>query len=128
MSPVRPSIMEAAFLSSALFRRQAAKSLALEPADSSPCFQSKRPTTLGANFCAETPTCWEGISKSVTKAANQLTLTSKYSDFNAKVFMSLVQPIPAPVTNADLIALEWQQLLALVAGYASSSVGRESIL
>jgi DNA mismatch repair protein MutS2 len=42
--------------------------------------------------------------------------------------MSLVQPIPAPVTNADLIALEWPQLLALVAGYASSSVGRESIL
>ncbi len=29
--------------------------------------------------------------------------------------------------HADLAALEWPQLLALVAGYASSSVGRESI-
>ena len=41
--------------------------------------------------------------------------------------MSLVEAIPSPVVNADLAALEWPHLLALVAGYASSSVGRESI-
>ncbi len=41
--------------------------------------------------------------------------------------MSLVEAIPSPVVHADLAALEWPQLLALVAGYASSSVGRESI-
>jgi DNA mismatch repair protein MutS2 len=42
--------------------------------------------------------------------------------------MSLFDPIPSPVANADLTTLEWQQLLALVAGYTSSSVGREAIL
>lgn len=42
--------------------------------------------------------------------------------------MSLISPIPSPVAHADLEALEWRQLLAHVAGYASSSVGRESIL
>ena len=41
--------------------------------------------------------------------------------------MSLVEAIPSPVVNADLAALEWAQLLALVGGYASSPVGRESI-
>jgi DNA mismatch repair protein MutS2 len=41
--------------------------------------------------------------------------------------MSLLAEIPAPVANADLAALEWPQLLALVAGYASSTVGRASI-
>lgn len=42
--------------------------------------------------------------------------------------MPLFDPIPSPVTHADLATLEWQQLLALVAGFASSSVGREAIL
>jgi DNA mismatch repair protein MutS2 len=42
--------------------------------------------------------------------------------------MSLLDPIPSPVEHADLAALEWQPLLALVAGYAASSVGREAIL
>src|ERR1700744_3125939 len=42
--------------------------------------------------------------------------------------MPLLDPIPSPVENADLAALEWQPLLALVAGVAASSVGREAIL
>src|ERR1700744_4269402 len=42
--------------------------------------------------------------------------------------MPLLDPIPSPVDNADLTALEWQPLLALVAGFAASSVGREAIL
>ncbi len=42
--------------------------------------------------------------------------------------MPLVDPIPSPVAHADLAALEWEQLLTLVAGFASSSVGREAIL
>lgn len=42
--------------------------------------------------------------------------------------MPLVSPIPAPVAHADLEALEWRQLLAHIAGYATSSVGRQSIL
>jgi DNA mismatch repair protein MutS2 len=42
--------------------------------------------------------------------------------------MPLVDPIPSPVENADLAALEWEALLALVAGFASSSVGRGAIL
>jgi DNA mismatch repair protein MutS2 len=42
--------------------------------------------------------------------------------------MPLVDPIPSPVTHADFSALEWEPLLALVAGFASSSVGREAIL
>ncbi len=42
--------------------------------------------------------------------------------------MSLLDPIPSPVAHADLATLEWQQLLALVADFASSSVGREAIL
>jgi len=40
----------------------------------------------------------------------------------------LLLPIPSPVAHADYAALEWQPLLALVAGYASSTVGREGIL
>jgi DNA mismatch repair protein MutS2 len=40
----------------------------------------------------------------------------------------LLLPIPSPVAHADYAALEWQPLLALVSGYASSSVGREGIL
>jgi DNA mismatch repair protein MutS2 len=40
----------------------------------------------------------------------------------------LLDPIPSPVAAADLAALEWQPLLALVAGFAASSVGREAIL
>jgi DNA mismatch repair protein MutS2 len=42
--------------------------------------------------------------------------------------MPLLDPIPLPVEHADLIALEWQPLLALLAGFAASPVGRESIL
>jgi DNA mismatch repair protein MutS2 len=42
--------------------------------------------------------------------------------------MPLVDPIPSPVENADLAALEWEPLLALVAGYAASPVGRAAIL
>ena len=42
--------------------------------------------------------------------------------------MPLVDPIPSPVEHADLAALEWQPLLALVAGFAASPVGREAVL
>jgi DNA mismatch repair protein MutS2 len=42
--------------------------------------------------------------------------------------MPLVDPIPSPVENADLVALEWEPLLALVAGFAASPVGRAAIL
>ncbi|WP_058186689.1 endonuclease MutS2 [Terracidiphilus gabretensis] len=42
--------------------------------------------------------------------------------------MPLLLSIPSPVAHADYTALEWQPLLALIAGYASSSVGREGIL
>jgi DNA mismatch repair protein MutS2 len=41
--------------------------------------------------------------------------------------MSLLDPIPLPVEHADLAALEWEPLLALVAGFAASPVGREAI-
>jgi DNA mismatch repair protein MutS2 len=42
--------------------------------------------------------------------------------------MPLLDPIPLPVEHADLGALEWEPLLALVAGYAASSVGRAAVL
>ena len=42
--------------------------------------------------------------------------------------MPLLDPIPSPVLNADFFALEWEPLLALVAGFASSPVGRSAIL
>jgi DNA mismatch repair protein MutS2 len=42
--------------------------------------------------------------------------------------MALLDPIPAPVEHADFAALEWEPLLALVAGYAASPVGRQAIL
>jgi DNA mismatch repair protein MutS2 len=42
--------------------------------------------------------------------------------------MPLLDPIPSPVENADYAALEWQPLLALVAGFAASPVGRAAIL
>ncbi len=42
--------------------------------------------------------------------------------------MSLLDPIPSVVLNADFIALEWEPLLALVAGFAASPVGRHAIL
>lgn len=42
--------------------------------------------------------------------------------------MPLLDPIPLPVENADLAALEWEPLLALVAGFAASPVGRAAIL
>jgi DNA mismatch repair protein MutS2 len=40
----------------------------------------------------------------------------------------LVDPIPSPVEHADYAALEWEPLLALVAAYAASPVGRGAIL
>ena len=42
--------------------------------------------------------------------------------------MPLLEPIPSPVENADLAALEWEPLLALVAGFAASPIGRNAIL
>ena len=42
--------------------------------------------------------------------------------------MPLLDPIPFPAGHADLAALEWQPLLALVAGFAASPVGREVVL
>lgn len=42
--------------------------------------------------------------------------------------MPLIEPIPFPVENADTLALEWEPLLAFVAGYAASAVGRQAIL
>ncbi|MGO8759024.1 MAG: endonuclease MutS2 [Terracidiphilus sp.] len=42
--------------------------------------------------------------------------------------MPILDPIPSPVEHADLAALEWEPLLALVAGFAASPVGREAIL
>ncbi len=41
--------------------------------------------------------------------------------------MSLLDPTPDPVQHLDTTALEWQPLLALVAHYAISRVGREAI-
>jgi DNA mismatch repair protein MutS2 len=41
--------------------------------------------------------------------------------------MSLLDATPDPVEHLDSAALEWQPLLSLVAGYAISRVGRESI-
>ncbi len=40
----------------------------------------------------------------------------------------LVDPIPSPVEQADVTALEWAPLVSLVASYAASPVGREAIL
>jgi DNA mismatch repair protein MutS2 len=42
--------------------------------------------------------------------------------------MSLLNPIPLQVIHADCTALEWEPLLALVAGFAASPVGRQAIL
>ncbi len=42
--------------------------------------------------------------------------------------MPLLDPIPSPVVDADFVALEWEPLLALVSGFAASSVGRHAIL
>ncbi|MGC9157451.1 MAG: endonuclease MutS2 [Terracidiphilus sp.] len=42
--------------------------------------------------------------------------------------MPLLDPIPLPVPEADTAALEWEPLLALVAGFAISSAGREAVL
>jgi DNA mismatch repair protein MutS2 len=42
--------------------------------------------------------------------------------------MSLLDPIPSPVEDADFATLEWEPLLALVAGFSASSVGRTAIL
>ena len=44
------------------------------------------------------------------------------------VTMSLLDPIPFPVEHADFVALEWEPLLALVAGFSASPVGRHAIL
>ena len=42
--------------------------------------------------------------------------------------MPLLDPIPSPVLDADFAALEWEPLLALVAGFAASPVGRNAVL
>jgi len=42
--------------------------------------------------------------------------------------MPLLDPIPSSVQHADVAALEWEPLLALVAAFAASPVGREAIL
>jgi DNA mismatch repair protein MutS2 len=42
--------------------------------------------------------------------------------------MPLLDPIPSPVLDADFAALEWEPLVALVAGFAASPVGRDAIL
>ncbi len=42
--------------------------------------------------------------------------------------MPLLDPIPSPVENADMVALEWEPLVALVAGFAASTIGRETVL
>jgi DNA mismatch repair protein MutS2 len=42
--------------------------------------------------------------------------------------MSLLDPIPSPVENADFATLEWEPLLELVAGFAASTVGHKAIL
>src|SRR5271170_7370362 len=42
--------------------------------------------------------------------------------------MPLLDPIPSPVEHADYAALEWEPLLALLAGYAASPVGRAALL
>ncbi|MGB6781208.1 MAG: Smr/MutS family protein [Terracidiphilus sp.] len=41
--------------------------------------------------------------------------------------MALVDPIPSPVVHADFAALEWEPLVALIAGYAASSTGRAAV-
>jgi DNA mismatch repair protein MutS2 len=42
--------------------------------------------------------------------------------------MPLLDPIPSPVAHVDYATLEWEPLLALVAGFAASPVGRHAIL
>lgn len=42
--------------------------------------------------------------------------------------MPLLDPVPSPVQNADRAALEWEPLLVLVSGFASSPVGKAAIL
>jgi DNA mismatch repair protein MutS2 len=42
--------------------------------------------------------------------------------------MALLDSIPSPAENADLVALEWEPLLSLVAGFSASSIGRAAIL
>jgi DNA mismatch repair protein MutS2 len=42
--------------------------------------------------------------------------------------MSLLDPIQSPVEHVDFAALEWEPLLALIAGFAASPVGRQAIL
>jgi DNA mismatch repair protein MutS2 len=42
--------------------------------------------------------------------------------------MQLLDPIPSPVEHTDFAALEWEPLLALIAGFAASPVGRNAIL
>jgi DNA mismatch repair protein MutS2 len=42
--------------------------------------------------------------------------------------MPLLDRIPSPVVDADFASLEWEPLLALVAGFSASPVGRQAIL
>jgi DNA mismatch repair protein MutS2 len=41
--------------------------------------------------------------------------------------MALVDPIPTPVAHADVAALEWEPLVALVSGYSASAAGRAAV-
>ena len=66
-------------------------------------------------------------------AYNQLTVArAARSASNAEIMaqmppadLNLLPPIPSPVPHADLAALEWEPLLALVAGFSASPVGRQ---
>jgi DNA mismatch repair protein MutS2 len=42
--------------------------------------------------------------------------------------MPLLDPIPSPVEHADFATLEWEALLALIAGFSASPVGRAAVL
>ncbi len=42
--------------------------------------------------------------------------------------MSLLDPIPSLIENADLASLEWEPLLELVAGFSASAIGRNGVL
>ena len=42
--------------------------------------------------------------------------------------MALIDSIPSPVVHADFAALEWEPLVTLVAGFASSAAGRAAVM
>ncbi len=65
----------------------------------------------------------KGNEPSPAKLAQPSPRTAKIN-----LYMPLLDPIPSPVEHADFAALEWEPLLALVAGFAASPVGRQAIL